>query len=79
MGKRCHPSIIHEGYSYGQIVRSLLKGSGEMLWSCTGSEATTRKRCLAKIQTKSIDGYTMLRVRNDNHICVKQKRINFFV
>lgn len=41
------------------------------MWFCTGSEQTTRKRCPAVVVTNMIDGYAMLSVCNQNHICTK--------
>lgn len=71
-GKRGHPKISFDGYTYGQSKMGLDKG--EIVWSCTGSAAVTRKRCLARVQTKVIDGYMMMCVRNQNHICLQTQR-----
>lgn len=69
---RGFPRVIHEGYSYGLQNASHINKK-TITWFCTGSEVGTRKRCMATVATTKIDGYAMLSVRNQNHICYKAK------
>lgn len=67
---RGFPRVIHDGYYFG-LPRASHITKEIITWQCTGSEFGTRKRCSATVQTRTIDGYAMMRIRNTNHICVK--------
>lgn len=67
---RGYPRVIYDGYSYGLSKASDINRE-KITWTCTGSEFGTRKRCFATVATKNIDGYAMLGVRNQKHICFK--------
>lgn len=67
---RGFPRVIYEGYYFGLPNASHINRE-IITWQCTGSELGTRKRCAATVQTKTIDGYSMMRGRNLKHICVK--------
>lgn len=70
-----YPRLQYEDYTYGR--RKLKKNedpkyldAAEMHWTCTRSD-NNKKRCTARIITKVIDGYVMMKERNPTHICTK--------
>lgn len=60
--------INYGGYSYGWM-STRNEHKLRQYWSCTGSNSN-RKRCIARVETEYIDGYTMMRLRRQDHICV---------
>lgn len=70
--ERGFPRIIHENYSYGRRSTAIAKNE-TIVWVCTGCQSGSRKRCLAAVQTKVIDGLVMMCFRNQNHICTKRE------
>lgn len=65
---RGYPRIIHDGFTYG-LPNVKNKDKERNIWFCTASDAK-RKRCSASIETRIIDGYTMLKIHKRQHICV---------
>lgn len=64
------PKVLFEGYTYGRKKRY---GNQDCLyWSCTGS-SLNNKRCLSTIETKTVGGYEMLRVKQPRHTCIRKK------
>lgn len=67
------PRLQYEGYTFGrrkcrsnENTRDF--GADNIQWICTRSDRN-KKRCTAKMLTKVIDGYVMMRVKNPHHIC----------
>lgn len=69
-----HLQIHHGGYTYG-LKNLKYMNKEKIVWKCTGSETGTRKRCPATVQTLKTDGYTMLKLRNTNHICFRPDNV----
>lgn len=70
LSERGYPRLIHNGYSYGVNGKTTTHTN----WQCTRCEpndgiSKRQKRCIASIQTKVIDGYEMIIVRNPHHTC----------
>lgn len=61
--QRNRPNIHHNGHKYGQN-----STKNPSIWFCTKTDAD-RKRCPASIQTMNVNGISMMRLRNQNHIC----------
>lgn len=65
--------IYHLGKSYG--ARNNKVGFKQrQVWVCTRTD-TTRKRCPASIETNIVDGYTMMRLKNTEHICSQTNEV----
>ena len=67
------PRLHYENYTYGRRKAKYEQNPKNFEtdivdWVCTRSDKNKR-RCIARISTKVIDGYVMMRVRNPNHIC----------
>lgn len=63
------PRIYFNGHSYGHKKSRSTSLTSRMHWKCTRLCYSTRKRCLASIITKVINGYTMMRINNPIHTC----------
>lgn len=61
------PRLHFNGYTYGR--RYAKSNTPNMHWKCTRIGVDSRKRCLASLVTKVINGYSMVRVKNPNHTC----------
>lgn len=72
------PKILYDNYAYGRKTTNYIWRKANKCdqavsyWACTGSDLKTKKRCLASIMTRVIDGYTMMRFKNPNHLCTKK-------
>lgn len=72
--KNKFPRLHYENYTYGRRKRKNEKNpkyfeTDIVDWVCTRNDKKNKRRCIARISTKSIDGYVMMRVKNPNHIC----------
>lgn len=68
---RGFPRVIYDGYAFGMKAKTCNDPQQVTRWVCTGSESITRKRCCASIQTKQINGFTMMSERSCKHNCTK--------
>lgn len=68
--RRGHLRVYHEGYSYGmnQYNQKRHPNQTRQRWRCTRGSGQNTKRCSGSIETDTIDGYTMMRLRN-KHNC----------
>lgn len=68
-----YPRLQFDGYTFGRRTRQgkalIEKCYDDCLWVCTRN--FNRKRCCARVETKTIDGYVMMRVKKPQHICAK--------
>lgn len=63
------PRLHFNGYTYGR--RYPKSNTPNMHWKCTRIGVGTRKRCLASVVTKFMNGHSMLtRINNPNHSCI---------
>lgn len=60
--KKSHPNITYDGYNFG------INGKNKNLWRCTASDVN-KARCSAMVETKTINGFTMMRLKNPKHKC----------
>lgn len=73
---RGHPRIHHDGYTYGLKNMAFIHTQEHNTWNCTRTGVRpngTSGRCLAKIETKIINGSLMMRSKDPNHMCNKNK------
>lgn len=62
-----HQRILNNGYSYG-ICRRYPSSVTRLCWRCT-KLCEDKRHCPATIETDIIDGYTMMRYKNQKHRC----------
>lgn len=73
--QRGHPRIHHNGYTYGAKNLATIHHYEQTTWVCTRTGTRpngTTGRCLAKIETKMINGLLMMRFKDPNHVCIQQ-------
>lgn len=72
--KNGYPRIVHEGHSFGRKRSKSNYFEVDTTWVCTGTR--NKKRCLARLITKVINGFIMMRVRDSNHTCHNHQNRN---
>lgn len=60
--------IYYDGHSYG-IKCANRKIKHLLTWRCTRASGSDKRRCYATVQTTIIEGITMMRLHNTDHIC----------
>lgn len=63
--KRGFPRIYYNGYNYG--FKRQKKTDNITTWMCTANN--NKRRCIATVDTKYINGVMMMKEQNCGHIC----------
>lgn len=71
LSRKLKTNIAHDGYTY-----SCKYGIKSHLWYCTSASNTSSRYCGANIETKIIDGKTLIRLRDQRHVCIRSRGRN---
>lgn len=66
---RGFPRLHFNGHTFGRRYAKESSSAHNMLWKCTRLDTVSRKRCLAMVTTKIVNGYPMVYVKNPDHTC----------